>query len=109
MDSKAKAAPSKGLHRNCWIRPRSEQILAATLIAVSQQEAKITLAEASDLPPRFDLLLTRDGKVGRCVEVLWKSGNEMGLRFVSRGIPPLTEAEREPDEDELAIREVVVV
>jgi hypothetical protein len=51
MDNKAKAAPSKGLHRDCWIRPRSEQILAATLISVSQQEAKVAIATPQTCRP----------------------------------------------------------
>jgi hypothetical protein len=109
MESKAKAAPSKGLHRSCWIRPGSDLIVAATLVSVSHQEAKIAVTAPIDLPTHFDLLLTRDGKVGRRVEVLWKSGNELGLRFVGRTIPPLSEAEREPEDEAPPISELVEI
>lgn len=109
MEGHAKTAPTKGLRRCCWIRPGSDHILAATLISVSQQEAKVALTTPADLPAHFDLLLTRDGKVGRRVEVIWKSDNELGLRFVGRKIPPLSEAEREPDDEAMGVSELVEV
>jgi hypothetical protein len=105
MDNKRKTA-RKSLGRPCWIRPGHDQVHAAVLVDVSQAGAKVTLPRPLTLPDSFDLLLTRDGRVGRKSEVAWKTETEVGLRFVSRQVPPLSEAECEPEDIALEVVKV---
>ena len=87
----------QNLDRGCWIRLAPDRIVDALLLEVSHSGAKLALQQTADVPAQFDLLLTRDGKVGRKAAVTRKSDNELEVRFLSRTIPHC--AGTEPDDD----------
>jgi hypothetical protein len=49
---------------------------------VSEGGARITQLGSTEAPDKFDLILTRNGKVRRCCEVVWRSGRDIGIRLV---------------------------
>ena len=93
--------------RNCWIRLAPDRIIDAFLLEVSHSGAKLTLRQAAELPPQFDLLLTRDGKVGRKAAVTRKSDNAFEVTFLSRTITQYVETK--PDESDDPVDDHVIV
>ena len=92
------AKPTRqNLDRSCWIRLTPDRIVDALLLEISHAGAKLRLRQAMELPTHFDVLLTRDGKVGRKAAVASKAANEFEVKFLSRTIP--VSVDTEPDED----------
>ena len=89
----------QNLDRSCWIRLAPDRIIDALLLEVSHSGAKLALRQSVDLPPQFDLLLTRDGKVGRKAAVTKKSDNAFEVIFLSRTIPQSVEAKSDDNDD----------
>ena len=52
------------------------------LIDVSESGAKLIQLGSTDAPDKFNLVLTRDGKIRRRCEVAWRSERDLGVRFV---------------------------
>ena len=77
----------QNLDRGCWIRLEPEQIVDAVLLEISHSGARLALRQPVEIPAQFDLLLTRDGKVGRKAEVTRKSEDELEVTFLSRTVP----------------------
>ncbi len=90
----------QNLDRDCWIRLAPDRIVDALLLEVSHSGAKLALRQAIELPPQFDLLLTRDGKVGRKAAVTRKSEDELEVTFLGRTIPQSVEAKPDESDDE---------
>jgi hypothetical protein len=73
------------LDRPCWIAladraTRKECILND----VSEHGARLIVPIASDLHDRFDVHFTRDGSVSFSAKIVWRNGDEVGVRFVGR-------------------------
>jgi hypothetical protein len=51
---------------------------------VSAGGARFVHAIADDLPAELVLSLSKDGKVRRHCELVWRKDNEVGVRFVAR-------------------------
>ena len=74
--------------RCCWVQLAPDRVLLASIVDISQAGAKLTLREAvAELPKEFDLLFTRDGKVGRKSELVWHTDNDLGVKFLGRTVP----------------------
>ena len=97
----------QNLDRDCWIRLAPDQIIDALLLEISHSGAKLALRQSIDVPQQFDLLLTRDGKVGRKAAVTRKSDEELEVTFLSRTVPQSVEAG--PDESDGEADDHVVV
>jgi PilZ domain len=53
-----------------------------TMLDVSANGAKIKLQVGDQVPDKFILLLSKDGKVSRQCKVSWRKGTEIGVQFV---------------------------
>ena len=73
----------KSLRQSGWItldggfaaRPCVVQDMSAT-------GAKITIDDTNTLPGRLKLAFSRDARVGRNCEVVWRRGKSAGVKFV---------------------------
>jgi hypothetical protein len=73
----------------CWIVTRSDsEPQQCQLNEISGRGAKITLPDANKVPASFILLLTEDGKAAHKCAVVWRSDNEVGLRFLGKAAWP---------------------
>ena len=97
MTSEQAKTARQNLDRSCWIRLAPDRTVDALLLEISHAGAKLRLRQAMELPAQFDVLLTRDGKVGRKAAVASKAANEFEVKFLSRTIP--VSVDTEPDED----------
>jgi hypothetical protein len=52
------------------------------LVDMSESGAKLIQLGSTDAPNKFNLVLTRDGKIRRRCEVAWRSERDLGVRFV---------------------------
>jgi hypothetical protein len=52
-----------------------------TMKDVSATGAKLVLAEQSEIPDEFTLLLSKYGNVRRRCQISWRSDTEIGVRF----------------------------
>jgi hypothetical protein len=99
MTSEQANPARQNLDRSCWIRHAPDRIVDALLLEISHSGARLGLRQAVDLPAQFDLLLTRDGKVGRRAAIVSKKAHEIEVRFLSRTIPIVVESERDEDSE----------
>ena len=49
---------------------------------ISSSGAKICVDGAASLPARLQLAFARDARTGRTCQVVWRSGNTAGVKFV---------------------------
>lgn len=49
---------------------------------ISSSGVRLTIDDPNSLPGRLRLAFTRDARNGRSCEVVWRRGNEVGVRFV---------------------------
>ena len=49
---------------------------------MSSTGAKITIDEPNMLPAKLRLAFTRDARIGRPCEVVWRRGKSVGVKFV---------------------------
>jgi hypothetical protein len=69
-----------------------DQALQRCLVRnVSATGAKLRLPTTKDVPERFTLILSRDGTVKRECCIVWRSDQEVGVRFVRSGDEPRME------------------
>ena len=64
-----------------WLEGRPGQLLQCTIASISNDGAQLAISPTFELPSRFALRLTEDGKVRRGCRVLWRNGNRTGVRF----------------------------
>jgi hypothetical protein len=92
MTNEKRKSARQHFERTCWIRLAPDRILEASIVDISHSGARIMLRQIVELPDQFELLVTRDGKVGRKANVAWTSDSEIGLRFVSRTVLRIPDA-----------------
>jgi hypothetical protein len=49
---------------------------------MSPSGAKIGIEDTNTLPAKLRLAFTRDARTGRSCQVVWRSGNTVGVKFV---------------------------
>ena len=74
----------KPLHYPAWIvtSPASKP-LRCMMSDVSKSGAKLAYKGGAELPDRFMLLLSADGKTRRMCRVVWRQGSRMGVEFLA--------------------------
>jgi hypothetical protein len=61
----------------------NEKVTDCVLLDISKGGARLGIENLpAILPPRFTLLLTRNGAVQRKCRVAWRSGSTIGIQFV---------------------------
>ena len=89
MSIERRVHPRQTVDYPCWLSAGgTAAIIEGQINNISQSGAKLSLRLPGDIPDRFDLFMTRDGKVGRHCRVVWREGAEIGLEFVNRIAPP---------------------
>jgi hypothetical protein len=84
MESQRRAIKRQDLHLEASIVDKTEQFICRCLMVnVSADGARLTKLELTDVPEKFDLVLTTNGIVRRHCEVAWRSEKEIGVRFVA--------------------------
>ena len=58
-------------------------LCGCTMRDVSKTGGRLKLATDRDLPAHFILILARGGKVRRECETIWRTGDELGVQFLS--------------------------
>jgi hypothetical protein len=56
-----------------------------TIMDVSASGAQVCLNGAISLPKEFFLSFTKNGRVSRLCELVWRGDKELGVRFASEG------------------------
>ena len=82
--------PREDVDHPCWLRTdNSSHLTPARISNFSKGGARISYVAHIQIPDKFDLLMTEDGKVGRRCRVAWRSDKEFGVEFVARAtLPP---------------------
>lgn len=57
-------------------------------VNISATGAKLIVQSPQDVPQKFDLVLSKNGGVRRHCKVMWTSGNEMGVQFITPPVKP---------------------
>lgn len=71
--------------RPAWIDiGKGAALLLCMVHDISDTGVGMTLATDDALPPKFTLLFTRSGQLGRCCRVVWQDGHRLGCEFVER-------------------------
>jgi len=85
--------PREDVDHACWLRTDNSTHLAPARISnFSKGGARISYVAHIQIPDKFDLLMTEDGKVGRRCRVAWRSDKEFGVEFVAHAtLPPAAE------------------
>ncbi len=84
------------MSRWCWIRIAPDHIIEASVLDISDVDARLGLPSGVEVPAQVDVLFTRDGRVGRKAEVRWRRADELGLSFLSRAVAPAGPIEAAP-------------
>ena len=58
--------------------------VVCAVVDISERGAQLRVAH-TDFPKVFNLLLSRDGKINRQCQVVWKDGTRVGVEFLERG------------------------
>jgi PilZ domain len=73
----------KSLRRPGWITLDGGFAVRPCVVQdISSAGAKITADAASRLPGTLRLAFARDTRTGRNCQVVWRSGNSIGVRFI---------------------------
>jgi hypothetical protein len=64
------------------IRGNDEPAMPCALCNASQEGAQLVVAEPEKVPDRFLLALSADGAARRKCQVVWRSGGQIGVRFL---------------------------
>ena len=71
------------VYQRTWIvDDQGTSLNDCVMLDVSAGGAQLRLKSADAMPDRFDLLFTSNGETRRHCEVIWRSLNTMGVRFL---------------------------
>lgn len=81
---------ARRIHYPAWIDIGGRSALRDCLVYdISESGAKLTVAGEEQVPDNFTLLLSCDGGIRRICQVAWRSGFNIGIKFLRN--PPLVE------------------
>jgi hypothetical protein len=73
------------IHKVCWIVTGPDcQPQECRISDISDHGGKIACENVSQVPDKFVLFLTPDGKAARSCKVVWRSDKEIGLQFFGK-------------------------
>jgi hypothetical protein len=88
MSGDRREARRQALDQACWVDLGPDSLALGCLMKnVSGKGAKLICQASDQIPDRFYLYLTRDGKVGRKCQVVRREKGELGLRMMKGAIP----------------------
>jgi hypothetical protein len=71
----------KPMRHNVWLHVEGAQPRTATVADISQSGARLDVPEATAIPDRFILLLSKNGSAQRLCRVVWRSETQLGVHF----------------------------
>jgi hypothetical protein len=84
MDYEKRRAPRRHLeHRALIVRLDKSIMDTCTISDISQTGAQLELASADDCPAKFDMIISKNGRVQRRCAVVWQVENRVGVKFLS--------------------------
>jgi PilZ domain len=85
MSYDKRKAPRRHLeHRALIVRPDKLIMDTCTISDISQTGAQLELASADDCPAKFDLIISKNGRVQRRCAVVWQVENRVGVKFLAK-------------------------
>jgi hypothetical protein len=73
----------KSLHQSGWISLEGGFAARPCVVQdMSTTGAKITIVDPNTLPAKLKLASSRDARIGRNCEVVWRRGKSVGVKFV---------------------------
>jgi hypothetical protein len=83
MPATRKREARKSLRQPAWITLDGGFAARRCMVLnISSAGAKITADNASTLPGTLRLAFARDARTGRNCQVIWRSGNSIGVKFI---------------------------
>jgi hypothetical protein len=87
-DHRQRRAPRRNLKIPVVVRQETgERIVTTHTLDFSTGGAKIKLDLSVDLPERFLIVLSEGGEVQRLCNLIWRTADEVGVRFVQPTSP----------------------
>lgn len=84
MSKERRTNPRRSIHQLGLIVRIDESIVSeCTIRDVSATGAQLNLKMPDNVPDEFDLLLSKRARVSRRCEVVWRSKDRIGARFLS--------------------------
>jgi hypothetical protein len=93
VSSSTRSADKRKMRRHplryaAWVAVGDSSLAKGCTIAdVSETGARLELELGADLPNEFWLLLSSDGKVRRRCKVMWQTGDQVGVRYLTSPTP----------------------
>jgi hypothetical protein len=69
-------------HLPCWIDAGAERLVKGKLVTISENGARVSFSEITNLPPLCDLFLNSSRSDGRRCEVDEQTGHVARLKFL---------------------------
>jgi hypothetical protein len=85
MGSEKRRTPRKPIRHNVWVQIEKGQPLLCAMSDISNTGARLDVDEVALLPDHFILLLTESGQPRRVCTVVWRTENQVGVRFEKPG------------------------
>jgi hypothetical protein len=77
----------RAVNEPAWVEKVPSILERCTLMDLSKSGARLTISDVYDLPENFALHVTREFKPGRVCRIIWRRDHEVGVEFLSAGIP----------------------
>jgi hypothetical protein len=77
----------RAVNEPAWVEKVPSILEWCTLMDLSKSGARLTISDVYDLPENFALHVTREFKPGRVCRIIWRRDHEVGVEFLSAGIP----------------------
>ena len=72
-----------------WLRTNDSVPHVCVLWDVSEGGARLSVTDITALPPQFTLVLEREAVTGTTCQVVWRSPDQIGIKFVEKADPAL--------------------
>jgi PilZ domain-containing protein len=81
MATEKRKAKRRPLRYTAWVYVAGTGPQGCIVHDVSETGARLAVAEPAGLPEQFVLLLSRNGKAKRLCRAVWRTEDEVGVRF----------------------------
>jgi PilZ domain len=82
VGSERRKSPRRSLHYSVRAVGAGAIQWDGITINVSESGAQLEFVDIRDIPDKFSLLIGRQGAVRRRCQVVWRSGDRLGVKFV---------------------------
>jgi hypothetical protein len=77
--------PRRPVRQGAWIFPGGGSAsIPCVMMDLSVSGARLKVDPGTELPPQFILVLSRDGRLNRHCQTMWRDQDMLGVQFLSR-------------------------